>query len=217
MSQTLGLKELERKAWKSTFSDGIWDIYLGLLLLNLGFITILNRSGLPKAASYPFSLVYLLACVLVLWAGKKFITVPRLERVRFGEQRQKLRNWGRAGLFLGVLVLAALILLFTVARSGAVAAAGLELWFPAILALITLLAGGLAAFLTDFTRLYIIAILYTIPFPLVVYADQLAGVDLALVGFTLPGVLIVLMGVVMLVRFLRAYPPAESEVYDGGQ
>ena len=34
MSQTLDLKELERKAWAPYVQDGLWDLFFGLLLVS---------------------------------------------------------------------------------------------------------------------------------------------------------------------------------------
>jgi hypothetical protein len=42
MSQSISLKELERKAFRSTFQDGLWDMYLGFLLLMMGMGLVLR-------------------------------------------------------------------------------------------------------------------------------------------------------------------------------
>jgi len=49
MSQTINLKELERKAWRSVFQDGLWDIFLGLLLLAMAIGALLSDIGVPEA------------------------------------------------------------------------------------------------------------------------------------------------------------------------
>ena len=36
MTQNINLKALEKKAWRSVFQDGLWDIFLGLLLMAFG-------------------------------------------------------------------------------------------------------------------------------------------------------------------------------------
>jgi len=40
MTDNLDLKELEKKAWRSTFQDGLWDIYFGLLIFGMGIYTV---------------------------------------------------------------------------------------------------------------------------------------------------------------------------------
>ena len=41
MQPEINLKELERRAWRSVFQDGLWDIYLGLLLMAMAILTLL--------------------------------------------------------------------------------------------------------------------------------------------------------------------------------
>ena len=36
MNQILHLKDIEKRAFRSTFEDGLWDIYLGGLLFCMG-------------------------------------------------------------------------------------------------------------------------------------------------------------------------------------
>ena len=46
MTNHVDLKRLERKVWTSFFEDGLWDIYLGILLMAMsGVATILNAQA----------------------------------------------------------------------------------------------------------------------------------------------------------------------------
>ena len=92
MSEKLNLKELERKAWRSFFDDGLWDIYLGLLLALLGVSAFLDRLELTEAVVMGIYIGLLIVVMLGMWAAKRFITVPRLGRVKFGAERQKRRK-----------------------------------------------------------------------------------------------------------------------------
>ena len=42
MTEPLNLKEIEKKAWRSTFEDGLWDIYLGSLFFIMGVSPLLR-------------------------------------------------------------------------------------------------------------------------------------------------------------------------------
>jgi len=42
------LNEIEKKAYRSTFQDGIWDIFLGLVLLILALGALLSNIGVPE-------------------------------------------------------------------------------------------------------------------------------------------------------------------------
>ena len=48
MLSTFNLKEIERKAYRSTFDDGLYDIGWGLLLLGFGMSSLLKDLGFPK-------------------------------------------------------------------------------------------------------------------------------------------------------------------------
>ena len=36
MSESIDLKSLEKKAYRSVFNDGLWDLFIGMLILNFG-------------------------------------------------------------------------------------------------------------------------------------------------------------------------------------
>ncbi|MGB3904872.1 MAG: hypothetical protein WBB22_08115, partial [Anaerolineae bacterium] len=125
MSQSISLKELERKAFRSTFQDGLWDIFLGLLLLNVGIGTIVGgmlgetEMSLTSLSWIMLMIVPLPFLVLIaFWAGKKFITTPRIGLVKFGPRRKaKMKNF-RAVLFLSVLLLVIMLILGWAAFTG---------------------------------------------------------------------------------------------------
>ena len=45
MNNKLDLKEVEQKVFQTTFQDGLWDIYLGLLLIIFGLSPLLEYLG----------------------------------------------------------------------------------------------------------------------------------------------------------------------------
>ena len=104
MSQQISLKDLERRAFRSTFQDGLWDIFLGLLLLNMGGGTLLGGSGISPVWSMVALTAFAGAVLLFFWAGKKFFTTPRLGSVEFGPQRKSKLKRVRVVLFLSVLM-----------------------------------------------------------------------------------------------------------------
>ncbi|MFW9872823.1 MAG: hypothetical protein ACFFG0_06950 [Candidatus Thorarchaeota archaeon] len=62
MVEPIELKKLEKKAYKSTFQDGIWDIFMGMILLNLGlgslFIWIFNLPEILNTIIFSLGLKY---------------------------------------------------------------------------------------------------------------------------------------------------------------
>ena len=101
MSKDLDLKEIERKAFRSTYQDGLWDIYLGLVIAAMGIF--IYR---PEGGYSPINILLMLAlfslAYALFWAGKRFITLPRMGQVRFGPIRK--RRMTKLALVLGVVV-----------------------------------------------------------------------------------------------------------------
>ena len=89
----LNLTDIEKKAYRSTFQDGIWDIFLGLVLLILAVGALLSNRGMPEGRQMTVLIVLQAAAVAFFIAGKKCITVPRMGLVKFGPQRKgKIRR-----------------------------------------------------------------------------------------------------------------------------
>jgi hypothetical protein len=97
--QKIRVKEAQQKAWRSVFQDGLWDIYLGLLLLTMGIGDLLDNMDLTKTRYYTIFFGIYAVSLLLLWAGKRFITLPRLGRVKFGPAGKTRRNKVRLLLF----------------------------------------------------------------------------------------------------------------------
>jgi len=104
---TLNLKEIEKKAYRSTFQDGIWDIFLGLLLLNLAFGALLANSGVSHGLNMTILTALGVLILLAFMTGKKRITVPRMGFVKFGQKRKR-KIW-KSRLILLLSVFAGLV------------------------------------------------------------------------------------------------------------
>ena len=217
MSQEIDLKQLERKAWRSVFQDGLWDIYLGLLLLAMAVLMLLSDSGLSESQSMLIYIGFLAVSMLAMWAGKRFITVPRMGRVKFGPKGKARKRKARVVLAISVLVGVVVFFIALLAIKGNWSE-GLSLQFiiPAIWSVNMLVVFGLGAYFLDFDRLYLIGLMYALALPVLILTDELLGIDLGFIAFAVPAALILLIGSVVFVRFLRAYavlaeegPPAE--------
>ncbi|MFX0076757.1 MAG: hypothetical protein ACFE96_15040 [Candidatus Hermodarchaeota archaeon] len=103
MSKQVDLKEMEKKAWKSTFQDGLWDIYFGLIIMGIGFTWLGGFLGLPETVGVMVTLIsWDIGAMIILILGKKFVTTPRMGFVKFGQIRKKRNKF--LALFLGVMV-----------------------------------------------------------------------------------------------------------------
>lgn len=213
MNGQLNLKELERRAFRSTYQDGLRDIYLGLIVVCMAFF-ILRPDGGYGAWNIILLLLAVALASLVFWAGKKYITLPRMGQVSFGPQRtQKKRT---LAIILGVVVLiqAAVVLVtaagwldagFGAKLSSTLGVGSLERMLVAGLG--SLFVGPamiLMAYYGDFLRGYYIAVLMALAVFLMLLFNQP-------IYPVLIGVLILVPGVVLFVRFLRKYPLHRGE------
>lgn len=212
MSHNLDLKELERKAFRSTFQDGLWDIYLGFLLLMMGGAPLITSLGLDgKGWLLAVDFVLVMFAMGAFWIAKKRITVPRLGQVKFGAGGKARQKKTSLVLFFSVMVGVALLLVMLAARGGRADWALSELLIPGVWAVNVLFVFGLAAYFMDFERLYLYAILYAVPVPLWLTAHRWTDIDLGFAAFAVPAGIIIAIGVITLARFLRDYPvPTEA-------
>jgi hypothetical protein len=208
MATPFDLKEIERKAYRSTFQDGLWDIYLGLVVVGMSIFVYRPPAGY-SAMNIFLSLLMTTVAYGLFWAGKKYITLPRMGHVRFGEVRkQKMRT---LAIILGMFVLFQVGLVFLTALGWAKPGMGAK-WFErlsingsTLLAVSTIgsfIVGTsmiVKAYFSDFPRGYYIALLMALAVFLMIYLNQPV----------LPiviGVLIILPGLMLFLRFLKTYP-----------
>jgi len=214
VSTTINLKELERKAWKSFFQDGLWDIYLGLLLMAMAINAWLSDAGFPKAWYYTIYIGLILISALILWTGKKFITVPRMGRVKLGPKGKERRKKSMILLIASLVVGAGRFLLALATRDRQPEWLNVSLVFPAGYVLNMLVVFSLGAYFLDFNRLYLIGLMYALPVPVDILLHELAGIDVSFFAFAVPAAVVLTIGIVLFVRFLRDYPvpavPAEG-------
>ncbi len=220
MTENISLKELERKAFRSTFQDGLWDIFLGLLLVNMGGGMLLGASGMSPLWAMVVLTGFAGVVLLGFWVGKKFITTPRIGLVKFGSQRKSKLRRVRVVLFLSVLLGVLMFIWGVGSRYGGAPRLIASLPLPAyIWAAQCLVVFGLAAYFLDVTRFYLYAVLYALPFPLGILLAQntdLSGSVSMAITFGVAGGVMVLWGAVLFVRFIRRYPvPAERPPLEG--
>ena len=145
--------------------------------------------------------------MVVLFAGKRFITMPRMGTVRFGAERQKRRNVVRLILFVSVLVGLAMWFLASSVMNGEGGILSGKWFFPLVWMLNMLMVFGLGAYFLEYERLYIIGFLYALAIPLDAVIKSVAKVDLDVYIFLTGGLIILVMGTTFLIRFLRDYKP----------
>lgn len=215
MASQLDLKQLERKAFRSTYQDGLWDIYIACTVIGMMIL-----STTPDTEDLSLLRILLaLICIGIgyglFWAGKKYLTLPRLGQVNFGESRLKRKR--TLGIILGVIVAVQVaVLIFSIAVWASpelqsrlnLSGGGTRNEALLVAAIGAILVGpstALIAYFNDFLRGYYIAVVLAVSIFLLIFLDQPL---VLLVG----AALIAVPGVVLFVRFLRKYrlPPVEA-------
>ena len=214
MSAILDLKELERRAFRSTYQDGLWDMLWGAIVMAMAIS--LHR---PEDGYGPANIILAMVAPVVAGAlfflGKKLITLPRMGQVRFGPARKRRGRTLAIILGLVVLVQAGMVGLTALGWlnpqvgaqiNGFLADHSLERL--AVAALGSLFVGPamiLIAYFSDFPRGYYIAIMMSLAVFVMILLNR------PIYALTIGG-LIVLPGLVLFVRFLRRYPLAQESV-----
>jgi hypothetical protein len=215
MSDTLNLKEIEKKAFRSTHQDGLWDIYIGGIVLSMSVLAYSTASEAFPATRFTLYVIGLGIFYLLFWAGKKYLTAPRLGQVKFGPQRQR-RKRTLVSVLIGIVLLQVILLVGTVvfwANPQAAASLGFGKSDPNLERLVVAVIGGLfvgpstalIAYFNDFLRGYYIAFILSLAVFSLIWFGQPVYLIIA-------GLLILVPGLVLFVRFLRQYPlpPAEA-------
>lgn len=212
---TFNLKEIEKKAFRSTFQDGFWDIFLGLTLLAGAVAAFLANSGVSEGRIMIIFVALQALVLLVFIAGKKRITVPRMGFVKFGPKRKR-KIW-KSRITLVASVLAGL-LVFLAALAIKYYPAGqpkLLLLFPAAWVANSIIVFSLLAYYLDCTRLYAYGVLFALPVPVDMLVNELLGVKLITIALAVSATIMLLVGTVLLTRFLRDYPLAVKDESNG--
>ncbi|MHC4166785.1 MAG: hypothetical protein ACYSWQ_07500 [Planctomycetota bacterium] len=211
----INLTDIEKKAYRSTFQDGIWDIFLGSVLLILAVGALLSNRGMPEGRQMTVVIPLQVAAVVFFIAGKKCITVPRMGFVKFGRQRKgKIRK--SHVVLLGSAVVGAVAFLVTSQAMRGTPAERLELmdFMPLVWAVNAMVVFSLLAHYLDCPRLYGYGVLFALPVPVDSAIKKFAGVNLSPVTFAVPAIIMLVVGMVLLLGFLRQHPKPEKGVSD---
>ncbi|KPK63109.1 hypothetical protein AMJ83_08565 [candidate division WOR_3 bacterium SM23_42] len=202
MEQQIDLKRLERKVWTSFYADGLWDIFLGCIILMFALAPFLNRMGLgdfwSSAAFVPFWAVIFALIVLL----RRYVVIPRLGLVSFGQTRRK--RLAKFNILIFVALSVSLILGITSFKGSMTQSWVHNLRFIAVV----LICFGLAGYFLGVIRLYIYGLLIALCIPIGEWLHLSAGIPHHgfPVTFGITSSVIILTGVILFLRLLRENP-----------
>lgn len=207
MTHDISLKQMERKVFTSAYQDGLWDIFVGLIMLAFGMAPLLTRrlgdfwSSAVLFGTWPF-------IWLAMWLVRRYVVTPRVGTVKFGSWR--IGRMMRFNLVMVVLLSVSSIL-------GAVVAMNFRLlpaWLQAVpFSMVLLMAFSVAAYFLDFNRLYLYGLLFALS-PLVGRWLRLRwgvphnGYPLT---FGLSAAIAMAIGLYLFARLLRQHPLPDRE------
>jgi hypothetical protein len=211
------LKQIERKAFRSTYQDGLLDILMGVMVVAMAITIYHPESGYSPMNIIGMVLIYAVVYSL-FWAGKKYITLPRMGQVRFGPTRQHKKM--TMAVILGVIVLIQAFVVgmtvfgwlnpvFGAKLVGSFGDYSLE--HLAVAALGSFFVGPsmlVIAYFIDFLRGYYIAVLMALAVFLMILLNQP-------IYPVVIGGLIIVPGVVLFINFLKKYPIPQGEEPNG--
>lgn len=216
MHSSIDLKELERKAYRTTFQDGFLDITLGLFLIGSAIAGLFQNN---KSVRLIITALIILIPLAIFLLGKKKITVPRIGIVKFGDER-KARKKKTAVIILLAVILSSLLALTAMTHTMPFFLAELLKGYGSavafgLLAFTMFLFGG---YYNDIPRLYFYGFLFGASlFLSECYYNQVGIVVHSSVWFGISGLIMLIIGISLLTKFLRLYPlPTEERIVDGG-
>ncbi len=211
-AQDIDLKRLERKVWTSFFEDGIWDIYLGLLLLALAVGAFFTDVGLTEQYSIFGHIGVVILALFFLWLGKRLIILPRMGTVHFGPRGRARIT--KAQIILAIscfLGLAAFMLVSSAIANVSARQQIMDFIFPSFWVTTMLVVFSFAAFFLNYRRLFFIGLMYATAVPADKIMRHLLHIDLTVLAFGVPALAILIMGFIVLARFLKKYPLLHEE------
>jgi hypothetical protein len=179
-------------------------------------------TGIPESDEFPLRRFLLAFAViglsyLILWAGKKYITLPRLGQVKFGAKRRKRKRTLAVVLALIVAIQVGVVLLSVALWANPELAAGVpflsasqsatDLLVASLGALFVGPSMAVVAYFNDHPRGYYIAVLMSVAVFLMIWTGTPVYMLIA-------AALIIIPGLVLFVRFLRQYPRPPAEAFN---
>ncbi len=211
MSERISLKEAEKKAFRATLNDGLWDVFLGCFFLMFVIAPFLS-SSLGDFWSSVIFLPFWGFIYLIIWQTRKHIIVPRTGTATFGRARRtRLKKFT---IIMLVVNIAAFVLgIVAAANVGRVSGRMTSILFGLLL----LCFFSLAAYFLDLGRFYLYGLLAFAAPPIGEWLwvrGQVSHHGFPITFGVISGIMIV-VGLSFLARLLRANPlPAEGNIHE---
>ncbi len=209
MNEKINLKEIEKRSYRSFFQTGLYDVAFGVLLLSFAIAPVIR--DVFGRFYMPFIII---PAPLIMLLGRKYLIVPRLGIVKFGEKRESAKKKMMIISALSTTILAALLVL-TVAGvfPGFIGETLSGVMFMLIVGIIVIILMGFIAYIMDFKNMLYYGLAIGIGMPTAEFLYGIVGVPLdSLITFGTLGSLLLIYGLVNLSHFLKKYPIPNEEM-----
>lgn len=209
MNEKINLKEIEKRSYRSFFQTGLYDVAFGVLLLSFAIAPVIR--DVIGRFYIPFVII---PAPLIMLLGRKYLIVPRLGIVKFGEKRESAKKKMMIIYVLSTIILAALLAL-TVAGvfPGFIGETLSGVMFMLIVGIIVIILMGAFAYIMDFKNMLYYGLVIGIGLPAAEFLHGVVGVPLdSLITFGTLGSLLSIYGLVNLSHFLKKYPIPNEEM-----
>ena len=203
MNEKIDLKKVEKQTYRITFTDGLYDMTYGSLLVFIAIAPILREILYPS-----YILFLILPPSLIILLGKRFITVPRIGIVKFNQNRTKSR--GKIGLLIAILFpITVLMVVLTYLGLYDIKVGGYIV--PVDAGLFVLILLSLIAYILDYPHFYLYAVSIGLGIPLAASLKPIFGEPIHyIISFGISGTLILIYGIITLIKFIKKYPIPEE-------
>ena len=204
MTGLTDLEALEKQAFRRFYEDGIFDIFLGVMLSTMAVgASVTDRWGNETTGILAMLGIAVVAVVSLMMVRRRLLAA-RLGEFKPGPTRRRRISAVRLALLASVVLG---LLMFVVVAVGDVSIVSLEMLMPAIWFINAVVVMGAMAHFLDVPRFYLYGFLFGLVMPAMVWPDVLWDYRTPRwISFGVPAAIIITIGLIKLVRFLRDYP-----------
>jgi hypothetical protein len=203
MKRSLVLKEIEKRAYRISRENGLFEFSIGLIYLGLFLSQFLHIMNIELPVNL---FIGATPSLIMYWVIKKYIIAPRMGRVVFSSERKKRLKSLLYSLVIVVIVQIGGILL--IKYYPASMKLGNDLIVSVILSLLfVFLPFSLISYYKDYLFGYFIAVVSSFIWPLTIIFDIYLNIPhLIKYLFLILGFVFCVIGVTKLIKFVTMYP-----------
>jgi hypothetical protein len=212
MNEKINLKEIEKRSYRAYFQTGLYDVAFGALILSFAIAPILR--DVLGLFYIPFVII---PASLIIMLGLKYLIVPRVGIVKFGEKRKTAKKKMMIITVLSTTTLTSLLILTAAGVfPGFIGETLSGFMFMFIIGIIVIILMGVIAYIMDFKNMLYYGLAIGIGIPTAEFLHGVVGFPLdSLITFGTLGSLLLIYGLVNLSCFLKKYPlPKEEMSYE---